>query len=164
MVHQAEGHVGTTPSDEDWLLISSEGLLMGEPAGKAGDHREAALLHIRSLQYADTNKRVADSYRSLGFELEKLDLLDAAEYCYRLTVRLAPGGDFGRTWLADVLVKQKKYAEAETIYREMLPRATTAEDRVTLNADLAGIAKATGRKEEADNYEKESRKAWKEMK
>jgi hypothetical protein len=31
------------------------------------------------------------------------------------------------------------------------------------NADLARIANATGRKIEADNYEKESRKAWKGM-
>jgi hypothetical protein len=61
-------------------------------------------------------------------------------------------------------VKEKKYTEAEPLYRELLPRASTALDRAILTGKLARIAEATGRKEQADSYEKESQKAWKEVK
>jgi predicted Zn-dependent protease len=86
-----------------------------------------------------------------------------AEHCQRLAVGLAPGDDWGRKCLADVLLEQKKYAEAEPIYRELLLHASEPSDKFSLNYDLAEIAEATGRKQEADNFRKEYEKAMKEV-
>jgi len=119
MVQQAQVYVGTAPSGDDWKIISTDAFLMGQ---RDGDHLGAALLYIQSLRYADTNKSVAHTYRGLGVELENLDLIDAGRIRHRLAVGLSPGDDLSRRFLADVLVKQKKYAEAEP----MLPRAASA--------------------------------------
>jgi tetratricopeptide (TPR) repeat protein len=161
MVQLAGAHVGDTPSDDDWKYIYAKAAVT---RARDADHRAAALLFMRSLQYATTNERVAASYRSLGLELEELNLLDTAEYCHRVAVGLAPGNNFGRTCLADLLVKQKKYAEAEPIYLELLQGATDPNDRFSLNVSLARLLEATGRKAEADQYEKENEKLVKQLK
>ena len=160
MVHQAKAYVGTSPSYDDWILISGRAMT----CDRNGDRRGAAALYIRSLEYADTHERVASTYQSLGWQFDHLDIIDEAEYCYRLAVGLTEGTthDFRRQCLADVLVKQKKYGEAESIYRDLLPRASKALDRAILNGDLEALAAIAGRKQEADNYEKVSQKAWKD--
>jgi tetratricopeptide (TPR) repeat protein len=155
MLQEAEAYVGTTPSDDDWKDISLKAVVMGL---KDGDHRGAALLYIRSLRYAAANERAASSYRSLGWELGQLDLVEAAERCDRLAVGLAPSDDLARKFLADMLVKQKKYTEAEPLYLELLPRASTALDRAILNGSLAKISAAAGRKQEADDYAQASQR------
>jgi len=155
MLQQAEPHVGTTPSDDDWKDAYANAAVIG---ARDGNHRSAALLFIQSMQYAVTGERLASSYRSLGLELEALGLIVTAEHCHRLAVGLAPGDDFGRRCLADVLVERKKYAEAEPIYHELLQHTSDVGDRASLNYRLSGLLKATGRKTEADNYMKEFEK------
>jgi tetratricopeptide (TPR) repeat protein len=157
----AEKSIGASPSDDSWKASHYHAMLAG---ARDSDPRTTALLYIQSLEYAVNDDRVASSYRSLGLELEKVKLIEAAERCYRSAAALEPHDDFTQECLANLLMGEKEYAEAETIYREILPRASTANDKFGLNFRLAEPLEATGRKTEADNYKKEYEKWIREVK
>jgi tetratricopeptide (TPR) repeat protein len=101
---------------------------------------------------------MAASYGAIGNNFAALGLLDVAEACDRLAVGLNSGHDLNKEHLADVLMRTKKYDEAESIYLALLAHTSDPSDKWALYVDLRSVMFATGRKSEADKYGTEADK------
>ena len=151
-LRQAEVSVGASPSDDEWTIY----FLKAAGEQSKNNHRDALLLGIRSLIYAVDSDRAASSYRIVGLSFAELGLTETAEACERKATALDPGRDSCQESLADVLVKAKKYGEAEAIYLTLLARTPDPEKRWPLLYTLSRLMEATGRMSEARRYDKES--------
>lgn len=148
----AEASVGASPSDDEWTIYFSKAAV----EQTKNNHRDALLLGIQSLVYAVNSDRAASSYDMIGLSFAELGLTETAEACERKATALDPGRDSRQESLADVLVKAKKYGEAEAIYLKLLARTSDPSRRWPLLSTLGHLMNATGRMSEAKRYDKES--------
>ena len=97
--------------------------------------------------------------------------MSTAEACSRKAIILNSGNDEYENQLADTLVKERKYGEAETIYLALLAHTPTSaaasttsgpDRRSMLLSDLSRVMRATHRESEADRCMAESEAAEKE--
>jgi len=151
-LQQAEASIGASPSDDEWTIYFSKAAV----EQSNNNHRGALLLGIQSLIYAVDLHRAASSYRIVGLSFAEIGLTETAEACERKATALDPGSDNCQESLADVLVKAKKYGEAEAIYLILLPRTSDPLRRWPLLSTLGDLMVKTGRMSEAKRYDKES--------